>query len=83
MLQEILQQEGYITLGVTGGGYMAGKFGFDRGFSKYDDKGDGIESEASALLDLLREYRSQEKCKRRSENRPQGGRLRPLVAEQN
>ena len=61
MLQEILQKQAYITLAATGGGYMAGKFGFDRGFTKYDDKGDGIESEISALLDLLRQHESQEK----------------------
>ena len=53
MLQEILQKQAYITLAATGGGYMAETFGLNRGCAKYDDKGDGIESEIGALLDLL------------------------------
>ncbi len=32
---EILKEEGYRTVGIHGGGFMDGKFGFDRGFDTY------------------------------------------------
>lgn len=35
MLAEILRERGYSTFGFTGGGYLAGRFGFKRGFEKY------------------------------------------------
>jgi len=36
-LAEILQQEGYMTAAVTGGGYVAGELGFNQGFDSYYD----------------------------------------------
>ena len=44
LLQERLQRSGYTTLGVTGGGWMAGKYGYARGFTAFDDrwKGEGV-----------------------------------------
>jgi len=36
MLQEVMNLNGYITLGVTGGGYLTSKFGFSRGFDEYE-----------------------------------------------
>lgn len=32
---EILKEQGYRTVGIHGGGFMDGKFGFDRGFDSY------------------------------------------------
>ena len=61
MLQEILRGEDYITLAVTGGGLMAAQFGFNRGFTKYDDTGGGIESETRSLLNLIRQHQQYEK----------------------
>ncbi len=37
-LPEILQKAGYATAGFTEGGYVAGHFGFDRGFDHFDDR---------------------------------------------
>lgn len=36
-LPEILHRAGYKTAGFTEGGYVAGHFGFDRGFDRFDD----------------------------------------------
>lgn len=37
LLQEVLRDAGYTTLGVTGGGFMSGDFGFDRGFDTFKE----------------------------------------------
>ncbi len=39
-LAEILAARGYVSAAFTGGGNVAGKIGFDRGFSVYDESGD-------------------------------------------
>jgi len=36
-LPEVLQRNGFRTAGFTEGGYMAGRFGFARGFDEFDD----------------------------------------------
>ena len=49
------------------------------GSLKVDFQGSHVTSDGGLIL--VREL--DERCKRRSQNRPHGGRLRPLVAEQN
>ncbi|MCD4653932.1 sulfatase-like hydrolase/transferase [bacterium] len=55
-VQEILQQNGYLTLGVTGGGNMSGKLGFSRGFVEYYDRNMSIEKQSTKLINLLDKY---------------------------
>lgn len=40
LLAEILRANGFRTIGVTGGGYVARTYGFDRGFDRYFQAGD-------------------------------------------
>jgi len=55
MLQEILREEGYDTIGVTEGGYVGRKFGFARGFTKFrDDQPRDIQRTTDVLLELVR-----------------------------
>jgi len=56
LLPEILYREGYITLGVTGGGRMSRKFGFNRGFVEYKELGT-LEQQKISMLDLVERYR--------------------------
>ena len=42
LLPEILKSEGYATLGVSDGGNIGKRFGFARGFDRYDDRGGGL-----------------------------------------
>jgi len=55
MLQEILGQEGYSTVAVTGGGKIHERFGFDRGFDHYDSSARGIEQGIRKLTSVLPE----------------------------
>lgn len=57
-LPEILKAFGYNTIGVTGGGYLNRKYGFDRGFIRYSDAGSGVADELKTLLRLTRKYKS-------------------------
>ena len=43
LLSQTLQGLGYRTIGVTGGGNVGARFGFDRGFDHYDDRGNGVD----------------------------------------
>lgn len=55
LLQEHLQRNGYVTVGVTAGGWMSGEFGYERGFTAFDDqpkKGIG----SARLVKLVRQY---------------------------
>lgn len=42
LLPEMLGSAGYTTIGVTDGGNIGRRFGFDRGFDRHDDRGGGI-----------------------------------------
>jgi len=53
MVQEILQRAGWQTLAVTGGGYMAAIFGFDRGFDVFQGGAPAIEDGTRMLLSQL------------------------------
>jgi len=61
MLQEVLKVNGYMTLGVTGGGQLDHRYGFDRGFIVYDDQGGGIRTGCDKLLHLIEQYLGFEK----------------------
>lgn len=54
LVQEILQREGWHTVAVTGGGYMAGVFGFERGFDQFRDGSPSILVGSSRLLKYLK-----------------------------
>lgn len=43
LLQEALRVRGYATLAVTDGGNVGRRFGFARGFDRFDDRGGGVE----------------------------------------
>jgi arylsulfatase A-like enzyme len=38
LVQEQLRRSGYVTLGITGGGWMSRELGFGRGFTAFDDE---------------------------------------------
>jgi arylsulfatase A-like enzyme len=57
MLTEILAENGYRTVAVTGGGFMSGNFGFDRGFEVFRARGAAIDETARELVDLVEEHR--------------------------
>lgn len=61
LLQEILRKHGYLTLGVTGGGFMSGYLGFRRGFDYFDDTARGVESGTRKLVQLVRSHRGDER----------------------
>jgi arylsulfatase A-like enzyme len=44
LVQELLREHGYTTLGVTDGGNAGGAFGFSRGFDRFDDRGGGVDN---------------------------------------
>jgi arylsulfatase A-like enzyme len=55
LLPEVLQRNGYTTIGVTDGGWMRGVFGFARGFTSFEDrakKGVG----AGRLVELVKSH---------------------------
>ena len=56
LLPELLNEAGYLTIGVTGGGFMSANFGFDRGFEVFDSSGSAIHTASKDLLDLLRRH---------------------------
>lgn len=62
MLQELLQEDGYITIGVTETELFY-KMGFDKGFLEFDftEKLSDIESSTQKLLRLLKKYSDQGK----------------------
>jgi arylsulfatase A-like enzyme len=43
LVQELLRDRGYTTIGVTDGGNAGDAFGFARGFDHFDDRGGGVE----------------------------------------
>ena len=53
MLAEVLRSAGYATAAFTGGGNLAGKFGFDRGFDRYDEI-----RQLSGLVELMPMFES-------------------------
>ena len=56
LLQELLRKEGYVTIGVTAGGYMSGNLGFARGFDVFQEDVKGIESCARILENYIRKH---------------------------
>ena len=56
LLPQILYNEGYITIGVTGGGRMSRKFGFDRGFVDYEARAE-LADQKNLMLELVERYR--------------------------
>jgi arylsulfatase A-like enzyme len=54
MVQEILSDNGWHTLAVTGGGYMSADFGFARGFDSYNDRARKVDRAEKILVDALR-----------------------------
>ncbi len=55
LVQELLRDDGYLTVAVTGDGYMSSVFGFDRGFDVFWDRGDGAGPGTDQLISLLHE----------------------------
>ncbi len=53
LVQEILADNGWRTVGITGGGYMSSEFGFARGFEEFSDRARGIAQGARLLADTL------------------------------
>jgi arylsulfatase A-like enzyme len=49
LLPEILQRDGWTTIGVTGGAWMSAAYGFSRGFDRFSDQTEDA-SEGAALL---------------------------------
>ncbi len=57
LLPEVLKEEGYVTLGVHGGGRMSPKFGFDRGFGEYVWRR-SLGGQVELMLELLAQHRA-------------------------
>ncbi len=55
LLPEALSAAGYLTVGVAGGGNVAGKLGFTQGFDRFDDRARSVTDGTARLLELLRE----------------------------
>lgn len=53
LVQTVLGEAGYWTLGVTGGGNAGGKFGFDRDFDRFDDKSRAVVTGIDRFFALL------------------------------
>ena len=53
LLPEMLSEDGYVTVGVTEGGYMSGSLGFSRGFTDFFDSAPSAVSGALKLVELL------------------------------
>lgn len=56
LLPEILRDNDYLTLAVTGGGWVTAKMGFSQGFVEFVEDKDGIESATAKLTGLIRAY---------------------------
>ena len=52
-LPEMLSERGYLTLGFTDGGYVGGRYGFDRGFTVFDDTPDGFQSALDEAIPII------------------------------
>jgi len=52
LLPEIMARNGYVTLAVTDGGFMAGRLGFDRGFVEFQEA-DGVRTGTAKLLEMV------------------------------
>lgn len=50
LVQEQLRAAGYATIGITDGGNIGRRFGFSRGFERFDDKGGGLARTAPLLV---------------------------------
>ena len=59
LIAPILRRNGYVTLGVTDGGNIGRKFGFDRGFDVFDDEGSGVRRVVERMLGLVEEHKAQ------------------------
>lgn len=57
MLAELLHQHGYLTVGFHGGGYVSDRFGFSRGFDRYESQGARFEDSLPACVQWLRQHR--------------------------
>jgi len=58
VLPEIFRAAGYATAGFTGGGFVSGHYGFDRGFDSYETRGRRFEHNLDATIDWLDEHKS-------------------------
>ncbi len=54
LLPEVLKEQGYATIGVTGGGYMSEDFGFDQGFDVFYSRPINVRRAARKLLSEIR-----------------------------
>jgi arylsulfatase A-like enzyme len=53
LLQEVLRTRGWTTVAVTGGGYLKGDFGFNRGFDAFVGHRQDVEQGVTRLVDLV------------------------------
>jgi arylsulfatase A-like enzyme len=53
LLQEVLRNRGWRTVAVTGGGFLKGEFGFDRGFDLFVGHRQDVEQGAARLVKLI------------------------------
>lgn len=61
LLPEILSEAGYLSLAVTDGGRMKGRFGFQRGFAEFDgSRAKGIVKGVARLLAMLDRHAERE-----------------------
>jgi len=61
LLQETLRDQGYLTVGVTGGGNVGRKYGFSRGFEVWNDRSRSIGEGTDRLLAILRDRAADER----------------------
>ena len=61
LLPEIMQDQGYVTIGVTAGGYMSDSFGFDQGFDEFHGKPVNVERGVKRLLKAIRRHQGKGK----------------------
>jgi arylsulfatase A-like enzyme len=53
LVQELFQEAGWLTVAVTGGGYMSAEFGFARGFEVFHDQAGGVVPATQQIVDIL------------------------------
>jgi arylsulfatase A-like enzyme len=53
LVQELFQEAGWLTVAVTGGGYMSAEFGFARGFEVFHDHVGGVVPATQQIIDIL------------------------------